>query len=782
MAIVSSRNTVFVRHLSPQVSERTVRGIFGQCDDIQQVLFRAFPGRATEYYAQIDFKSSKGVVEGHKLSGTPILGVTCQVSVMDPGSKDLLRKVYETGKQGAQPEEIEAPSMAEPQGVQLEYIRRYRELAEAKRLRTVHVSGLELGDTEENLRALCTRFGEIADLRLDEDEQGKRFALVEFMEAAPAFAATSRQGFVVDGKVIVFTESKTLIDTSSYAEKSVHFQSPVFSPELAQASTQAAICVQNHLTPKLVKARLAAAEITKQPVPEEVKAAEAAYRYRSTNEQDEEPVEWAGRSEKDLLRDLAALSRRPPSRERSRRRRRSGSRSRSQRSRRGRRRREGSRAPDGGGRRRRRDAARAAAQEATEVAVDVDDLDLAVVPNTELMVLGESSSYSESASPAAEAQEQQASPAASPPTFGGPGGLLTLDGSAAGTKNIPTEGAKSAEEKLLELGGGSEQQKPAAAPAEEVADGDEPMVDVDEKEQWIAPVDVDEEGSCDEVPDPGEDGEVVPIVGTRARRAQLLGTASPAAVADNGAAAACAGAEEPVPLKDSRATRAADTTAEAAAEAVAEAIAVQLPSGEREEAAVAARLVLPATISVGKLASGLQSSGPQIAKWECNACGEVNKARRERCNNCGAEAPWITVKSPDGEDDEVDELSSASSRAPLSISPARSSSSSVAGSGSGRRRAASRVGSKRSIADIAESPANSIADSSARSVAASGSARSVAESLAQSVADLEDDNGEAAAVVDLAEVERLEQEEIAWEADRRCGEVADARARIFHNA
>lgn len=752
MAIVPARNTIFVRFLSPQVSESTLRGIFGPCDVITKILFRAFPGRNTEYYAQIDFNSSAGVVEGHKMTGTAILGVTCQVSVVDPGSKDLLRKVYETDKNAAgvdENAEIRAPSASEPQGVQLEYIRKYRELAEAKRLKTVHVAGLEPGVTEEEVRTLCSRLGTIADMRLDEGEEGKPFALVEFTEAAPAFAAKSRQGFVVDGKVIVFTESKTLINTEGFAEQSVHFQSALFVPELVCASQQAAMCVQAHLTPKLVKARLAAAEITKQPIPEEVKAAEAAYAHRA-KEQLSEPtqVEWAGRSEKDFLRDLAALSRRPSSderwaarRKRSHSRKRSGSRDRSRRRRRGRRRdREASRSP--GGSRKRHRGGDATAEKA-DIAVDVEDLDLAVVPNTELLVLGESSSYSSSASPAREneelARELQASP------------------------GVPKEAATLETAAVAEI---ADDLRPAEAVAGEAANSGA-AVDVDEKEQWIAPVDVDEEGSCDEVPT-GDEGDVVPIVGKRARRALLeavsAAQAASAAVAEGGAAAPAQAPE--VASVEGGGQRPAGASPPAAHAAEAAAGAPPRP----------ARSTTPAAA----VPPGDTPSASSSSIWECSACGEVNKARREQCNNCNADAPWITVKSPAGDDDEVDELSSASSQHALSVSPARSSSSHASTKASapkGKARRRRRVA--RSVAAVTESSPHDVAESPARSVVDSDdSARSVAESQAQSVADLDEVDSD---MVDIDELEKEEQRECEWEAERVHGEIADARARIYHS-
>eukprot|EP00446_Apocalathium_sp_SHHI-4_P077546 CAMPEP_0177555106 /NCGR_PEP_ID=MMETSP0369-20130122/68339_1 /TAXON_ID=447022 ORGANISM="Scrippsiella hangoei-like, Strain SHHI-4" /NCGR_SAMPLE_ID=MMETSP0369 /ASSEMBLY_ACC=CAM_ASM_000364 /LENGTH=368 /DNA_ID=CAMNT_0019041173 /DNA_START=38 /DNA_END=1141 /DNA_ORIENTATION=- len=366
MAIVASRNTIFIKHLSPAVSERVLRQTFQQCDEIEQVQFRAFPGRSIEYYAQIDFKSSRGVIEGHRMSGTPILGVACQVSIMDPGSADLLRRVHDVQKAQAGPQEdLRAPSMAEPQGVQLEYMRRYKEQMEAKRMKTVHCAGLAEDDDEEGLRHLCNL------------------------------------GFKVDGKTLVFTESKTLVNAHNYVEQSVHFQSPVFDQQTTQAVFNC------HLNPKLAKAKQAAAELFKKPGKEGGAADAELAPVAAPEKEKEKPFEWAGRSEKDLFRELVELGRPRPSRDTERARRRSASRERSRRrrrkseegkDRRGRRRASstsGARGKKGSERKRRREALEEG-QEQPSDAVDVDgeDLDLAVIPNTELLVLGESSSYS----------------------------------------------------------------------------------------------------------------------------------------------------------------------------------------------------------------------------------------------------------------------------------------------------------------------------------------------------------------------------------------------------
>jgi len=142
------------------------------------------------------------------------------------------------------------------------------------------------------------------------------------------------------------------------------------------------------------------------------------------------------------------------------------------------------------------------------------------------------------------------------------------------------------------------------------------------------------------------------------------------------------------------------------------------------------------------------AAAPAPAPWECAACGEPNRPSRLRCNNCGANAPWIIEREP------VEDVD-ARSTSEASPSPVRS------------------------LEDSPASPPRSVAESPARSVAASGSARSVAESErrpARSVA------GSPGGLVDLASGSEKEgEDDVEWEAQRLRGEIADARARIFHD-
>ncbi|CAE7550888.1 Vti1a [Symbiodinium microadriaticum] len=89
-----------------------------------EVLFRSYQGRTAEFFAQVDFATSKGVLEAHQLSGTKVMGQAIEISVMDPGSKDMARKMWNVQRPWEtvpEDQEEEAATNTEPQGVQAEY-------------------------------------------------------------------------------------------------------------------------------------------------------------------------------------------------------------------------------------------------------------------------------------------------------------------------------------------------------------------------------------------------------------------------------------------------------------------------------------------------------------------------------------------------------------------------------------------------------------------------------------------------------------------------------------
>merc|ERR1712228_942894 len=83
-------------------------------------------------------------------------------------------------------------------------------------------------------------------------------ALVEFADQGAAQVCKLQKKFLVDGQVWTFTEAQTMVDETSAAERSVHFEAP-----LIDAVNQRHPIEQSHLGPKLAQVMAAAKEIAR---------------------------------------------------------------------------------------------------------------------------------------------------------------------------------------------------------------------------------------------------------------------------------------------------------------------------------------------------------------------------------------------------------------------------------------------------------------------------------------------------------------------------------------
>merc|ERR1711865_713143 len=108
------------------------------------------------------------------------------------------------------------------------------------------MTGFKPGVTEEALRLFCAHFGEVECVRVEEPEGLEPFALVEFKERGPAHVVKTQKSYEVDGKVVSFTESQTMVNQIGFAEKSVHFQQPIFD----YLNMKAVLAQQVHLSQK----------------------------------------------------------------------------------------------------------------------------------------------------------------------------------------------------------------------------------------------------------------------------------------------------------------------------------------------------------------------------------------------------------------------------------------------------------------------------------------------------------------------------------------------------
>ncbi|SCP05200.1 RNA-binding protein, putative [Plasmodium ovale] len=79
----SIANVVYVKNLSPDVSENDIKEKFESCDEIINVDFKNFPGR-NQKYCQIEFKSSEGITKASRLNGETLLNVPMVVTVIEP--------------------------------------------------------------------------------------------------------------------------------------------------------------------------------------------------------------------------------------------------------------------------------------------------------------------------------------------------------------------------------------------------------------------------------------------------------------------------------------------------------------------------------------------------------------------------------------------------------------------------------------------------------------------------------------------------------------------------
>jgi len=262
----SVKNSLFVRNLSPNVTEGILREVFGGCDEIDAVIFRAFPNKDNQFFAQIDFKSSKGITEGTQLNGTAIMGTQCLVGVIDPlaaknqQDEEKLKLQKEMALQkahgGLSAEQIAAENLRQ-ENEEAQYFKRQKEEMDDQGFRTVHLTGFKEGVTEEALRMFCEHFGEVNSCRVEEPEGQEPFALIEFTERGPAHVVKTQKSYEVDGRIITFSEAKVMVEAQKFAEKTVHFQQPIFDT----MNMRAVLNQQQHLSQKLAKVREAAMAI-----------------------------------------------------------------------------------------------------------------------------------------------------------------------------------------------------------------------------------------------------------------------------------------------------------------------------------------------------------------------------------------------------------------------------------------------------------------------------------------------------------------------------------------
>eukprot|EP00931_Biecheleriopsis_adriatica_P035042 TRINITY_DN20196_c0_g1_i1.p1 TRINITY_DN20196_c0_g1~~TRINITY_DN20196_c0_g1_i1.p1 ORF type:complete len:524 (-),score=155.67 TRINITY_DN20196_c0_g1_i1:53-1624(-) len=255
-----TKNSLFVRNLSPQVNETIIREVFSACDAIDKVTFKPFPNNESQFFAQVDFRTSAGVSEGSKLSGTAILGVRCICGVIDPVQQaEQNRQAAVTSTANAQPTEDDLA--AQEFEMDADHVRKAKEAAEETRLKTCHIAGLADDTSEESVRRLCEGFGPVEMLRIDKAADGSTFGLVEFQDTKVAHVVKMQRSFLVEDRVLVFTEAKSHVDNARVEEMTVKFQAPIIDA----MNMRSVLSQQQALADKLAKVREAASSIIGAP-------------------------------------------------------------------------------------------------------------------------------------------------------------------------------------------------------------------------------------------------------------------------------------------------------------------------------------------------------------------------------------------------------------------------------------------------------------------------------------------------------------------------------------
>merc|ERR1712056_123231 len=79
------------------------------------------------------------------------------------------------------------------------------------------------------MRKMCTQFGVVDKVKIDIDQNGSRFALVEFREKGPAHVCKLQQQYAVNGRVLIMTEAQSVVDEANLTELGIEFEDPMIN-------------------------------------------------------------------------------------------------------------------------------------------------------------------------------------------------------------------------------------------------------------------------------------------------------------------------------------------------------------------------------------------------------------------------------------------------------------------------------------------------------------------------------------------------------------------------
>ncbi|KEP62595.1 UNVERIFIED_CONTAM: RNA recognition motif-containing protein [Hammondia hammondi] len=83
-ALYSTANVLYIKNLSPLVTEDHIRQIFTHCGEILNIGFKAYINNPSQRYCVLEFKDSAGITAASQLNNTPLLNVPMTVTVVEP--------------------------------------------------------------------------------------------------------------------------------------------------------------------------------------------------------------------------------------------------------------------------------------------------------------------------------------------------------------------------------------------------------------------------------------------------------------------------------------------------------------------------------------------------------------------------------------------------------------------------------------------------------------------------------------------------------------------------
>ncbi|KAK2195373.1 bifunctional RNA-binding domain superfamily/RNA recognition motif domain/Nucleotide-binding alpha-beta plait domain superfamily [Babesia duncani] len=168
-------NLIYVRNISPDVTEQTIRDFFKECDEIVSIDFKRFE-HSSRRYCIIEFKTSAGITRASLLNGSLMQGCLLEISVTDPTINQDKQKDLESRQYG--------------------YRIGNSDVEDDSHSRTIKVSNLPPSFDRIDVYTLFGNIGNIVSCTI-ETSDGIRFALVDFSSAFDANEALRLNGTTV---------------------------------------------------------------------------------------------------------------------------------------------------------------------------------------------------------------------------------------------------------------------------------------------------------------------------------------------------------------------------------------------------------------------------------------------------------------------------------------------------------------------------------------------------------------------------------------------------------